>query len=151
MYILKEAIKLDEIKKLLNEFDRIFTPNLSKVIINLDLYALKLKEKAKIYKVEANRENIGFLAFYLNLELKETYLTLIAVKNNYQKLKIGKKLLEKCEVESRNNKMVKIRLEVYKNNKQAISFYKKNNFKKENIENEETYYLVKLLEEDKNE
>lgn len=101
-----------------------------------------------MYVIEVKEENIGFLAFYLNRELKETYVTLIAVKNGYQQLRVGSKLLKKCEVESKNNNIIKIKLEVYKNNKKAISFYKNNNFKKENIESEKTYHLVKLLEEE---
>lgn len=148
MYRLKEIVELEEIKKILNEFDKIFIPNLSEVISDLDLYALKLKKKAKMYVIEVKEENIGFLAFYLNRELKETYVTLIAVKNGYQQLRVGSKLLKKCEVESKNNNIIKIKLEVYKNNKKAISFYKNNNFKKENIESEKTYHLVKLLEEE---
>lgn len=47
MYRLKEIVELEEIKKILNEFDKIFIPNLSEVISDLDLYALKLKKKQK--------------------------------------------------------------------------------------------------------
>ncbi|MBU3841450.1 MAG: GNAT family N-acetyltransferase [Candidatus Fusobacterium pullicola] len=144
----KRINKTKEIERLLYKYNDNFSPRISTIVKNMQEYAKKLAEKSYFYSIINFQEEIGILGFYLNLDLNQCYINLICLKREHQNKGLGYYILKFCEKEVRKYKISRIRLEVYKNNKKAISFYKNNNFKKENIESEKTYHLVKLLEEE---
>ena len=72
-----------------------------------------------------------------NIEDKIGYLSTIVVHKNYQGKKIAQNLIEEFKKECIKNKMVAIKLYVYKDNVKAINLYSKLGFKK--IEEQSNY------------
>lgn len=72
---------------------------------------------------------VGYCAMYANdYKSREAYITLIAVKKEWQKQYIGKLLLDSSLSLARDKGMKKIRLEVNNDNDNAIRFYQNNSF-----------------------
>ena len=72
---------------------------------------------------------IGYCAFYANdPESRDAYITLIAVRPEYQGQHIGKRLIEEVSSIALDRKMRTCTLEVMKNNLPAREFYRKNGF-----------------------
>lgn len=132
----------EEVFSILLKFDNCFLPSLTNTITDLSTYTEKLFLNANIICVTNNKEIIGFVAFYSNDEIdKIGYITLIAVLPNYTGKGFGKMLLNKCIEKCKQNNMKKLKLEVNKNNYNAIKFYKKNGFKAIQ-ENQNSYYMI---------
>lgn len=129
----------DELDKMISEcFPKIFVWN------NYEDFLEKIYSKG-ITLLAYNKECIGFCTFYANdIVKREMYITLIAVKSEYQGLHIGKGLLEASCDEGKRRGMESCILEVKKDNVSAIRFYKKNGFH-DFKENENSYYLKKQL------
>lgn len=143
-----QFIKINEkcaIYNLLTEFQDVF-PHLMDKISNLEDYAEKLSELAYVYSAEKNGESVGILIFYANdSESKEAYISLIGVKKENERKGIGKALLDYCFKLSRKHGMCKIRLEVDKDNSNAIKFYKKNGFSFCNATGHNSFYMQKEI------
>lgn len=93
----------------------------------------------------AYRENIlGYIAFYANRP-EEAYISLIAIKPEYQGDGIGSYLLKVSEIIIKERGISKIKLEVRKNNKSAIGFYKHLGFNIISDASDESYYMEKKL------
>lgn len=133
------------IKETLYEFDDVFIPNISEKIKNFHDYAEKLLKNAVFYEMKEENKKIGFVVFYLNKETKIGYLTLLAVKNEYQSLGFGKKLLEVYENISKKEKMTVLKLEVFNKNLKVINFYKKFGFNLQDKASDESSYMIKKL------
>lgn len=89
---------------------------------------------------------MGYIAVYMNnYESRTAYITLLGVKKEYQNLKIGTKLMIFIEDEAKGKGFEKIKLEVRKENKKAISFYKKNNYKIISEAYADSFYMEKVL------
>ena len=97
----------------------------------------KIHQKGKfIFAYDGN--SLGYCAFYANdAEKRTAYISLIAVLPKYQKMHIGTKLLKESLEIMRTYGMEHCMLEVRKNNKNAIQFYKKNQF----VVAEESYLM----------
>lgn len=133
------------IYKLLTEFSEVF-PHLTEKISNLEDYAEKLSVFAYVYAANDNSENVGILVFYANdIESKEAYISLIGVKKGKECKGIGKALLDYCSKLSREHGMCKIRLEVDKDNSNAIKFYEKNGFSFLNATARNSFYMEKNI------
>ncbi len=89
-------------------------------------YVKEILPKAEVYVYILEENIVGFIG------IDENYVEGIFVDRNNQSKGIGTSLLNKVK-ENRNN----LKLNVYKKNKSAISFYKKNGFiiTSENIDN----------------
>lgn len=133
------------LKNILNDFNDNFTPRLSEKIKNFDDYAKKLLNDAIFYQIKKEDKNIGLLAFYINKKTKISYLTLIAIKNEYQGYGFGKKLLEMYENISKKEKMDILKLEVFDKNIKAVNFYRKFGFKYFKRASKETSYMIKEI------
>lgn len=82
-----------------------------------------------IFAFAYQNEPIAYCAFYANdVDSKSAYISLIAVRPEYQHLHIGKQLLECCLDIAIDRGMKSCMLEVKKNNDSAIRFYKANGF-----------------------
>ena len=90
-------------------------------------------------------ELIGFSCFYCNdYQSRTAYISLIAVKQEYEHKGYGTRLLEEVKKTARDRGMTRLRLEVRKNNDQAISFYRKKGFIFEQ-EMEDSFYVITEL------
>lgn len=100
------------------------------------------------YFAEARYEGIlmGVIAFYCNDDvMKEAFLSMIVVKQEYQKIGVGKKLLLYMESVCQKYGMEKIKLNVAGTNLKAQSFYVRNGY---NIEKDsDDVRMIKLLNE----
>ncbi len=84
----------------------------------------KIWNRGIVVAAKENDETIGYIAFYSNdTTTAEAYITLLAIKPEFQKMGYGKGLFKKCVDMSSGYGMKKIRLEVNKNNLSAINFY----------------------------
>lgn len=92
-------------------------------------------------------ECLGYAAMYCNnLKTREAYLTLIAVRPEYQRKHIGEKILHGCEKIAWQNGMESIRLEVHKSNKAALNFYERAGFRSIDQDSQDSLFLVKRLQ-----
>ena len=123
----------------INSCDNAFREPVAKRTIYPDLLD-KIYSKGIFFYVY-QQESIGYCAFYANdLEGKNAYISLIAVKPQYQKLHIGTDILSKCFEIMRAHNMENCLLEVKKDNLRAFHFYKSNGFQMVN-EREQSYLM----------
>nr|WP_291652739.1 GNAT family N-acetyltransferase [Clostridium sp.] len=142
---IKLVDKYEDLKNIVEKFDKLFIPNLSDRDFKIEDLINKLNEKANTYVVEDN-EAMGFISFYANDDVKKVaYLTLIAVLTEYQNNKIGKYLLDLFIKISKGKNMGKACLEVHNDNIKAKAFYEKNGFKFYKKASEESIYMIREL------
>lgn len=92
----------------------------------------KIDSNADFIIARQGRECLGFAAMYANdFENRSAYITLFAVRQNYQKRHIGTLLMKKCIDVAEKKGMKEIRLEVLKRDAGPISFYQKMGFQYE--------------------
>lgn len=129
-----------EVDSVISSCDDAFREPVAKRIIYPDLLD-KIYSKGICFYVY-QQENIGYCAFYANdLEGKNAYISLIAVKPQYQKLHIGTDILRKSFEIMRAYNMENCLLEVKKDNLKAFRFYKSNGFQM--VDEREQSYLMK--------
>ena len=142
-YEIVEINTYDDILSTIERFDSIFSPSLSRRVSDLHKYALKLEGNAIVY-VANYTETIGFIAFYVN-NSEYVFVTLIAILEQHQKSGIGRALIEKCFEVSRNLHIGKVRLEVLKDNAQAIKFYENLGFNIVDDLDMKSYYMERNI------
>ena len=143
--MIKELLCISDVEEILEEF----TPYLVTLrlgIVDKKVFAKKIREFGRVIVLSSNGENIGFAAFYCNdTKKRQAYLTYIAVKDIFSGLGYGKIIIEEVLRISKHNGMSMIKLEVRKDNINAIMFYKKMGFTQIEFKNKETIYLKKDL------
>ena len=93
-----------------------------------------------------NKEIIGYVAYYANDEIKKiAFITLLAVRPEYQRNSIGYSLIDQVENHCHDLGMNYIELEVNKSNKKALSFYLKNGYKYTEVKITDKYRLRKKI------
>ena len=126
----------------------VYTPPLHKRIGNYDQFIEKLYKYAENYAIMNQGTILGMISFYANdQEEKVSYITEIIVDTKYQKLGIGKKLIQICIDDAKEKEMRKIRLEVKKGNSNAIGFYQRMGFQYEGMASDISIYMVCSLED----
>lgn len=111
---------------------------------SMELFAEKI-HRSGITIALYSKELIGFSCFYCNDDQGKTaYLSLIAVKQEYEHQGNGTMLIEEVKQIARDNGMDRLRLEVRKKNYRAISFYRKKGFIPER-ELENSFYMITEL------
>ena len=79
--------------------------------------------------VAYNTEILGYAAVYTNnISDRTAYISLIAVRPEFQGKRIGYDLLNACIESAAKHNMKQIKLEVLRSNTNAIQFYKRNDF-----------------------
>lgn len=142
---IKEVSDTGLILKAIKECDSAFD---NSIISRADFDKLYLKVcKYSIFLVAYIDEKIvGYLAFYANdSNTRVAFITLLAVKCEYQNLHIGKELLITCESFSKIKGMEQIKLEVQNKNLNAIRFYKNNGYKYDGICSNASQYMKKVF------
>ena len=131
------------------KYDDSATRKISKRVGNLTQYAEKLIQYAENYVVQDKKKEVGFLSFYANERTRTyAYLTLIAVDIRVRGQGIGKLMMQYMEEECKKIEFENIRLEVDKENKNAVGFYKSLGFKVKSNASEISYYMEKRLRKD---
>ncbi len=127
MRILEVKYQLEETLKLLDEFDMEFDPHLSSYV-DIKEYAEKLSRYANFLIAEEQGRVMGHLAFYKNQNAMELYVTSLCVFNVYRGKGVGKQLLNYlCNI-GFSEGYTNISLEMRKDNKNTLGFYKKMQF-----------------------
>lgn len=81
-----------------------------------------------IFAYQGNVSSEYCVLYANNSETRNAYISLIAVRPEYQNLHIGKQLIETCLQIAESYGMQTCSLEVRKNNASAIRFYQRNGF-----------------------
>lgn len=147
-FIVDNVKDYNEILDCLLKYNDYFNPNLTSTCKDIKQWAKKLSLNANnyIYKDKKNHNIVGMISFYNNdTKTKIGYLTLILVDQNYARKGIGSFLLNEFKKYCQINGMKILKLEVFKENINAIKFYLKNNYKFVE-ENEKSYYMEKNIE-----
>jgi carbamoylphosphate synthase large subunit/ribosomal protein S18 acetylase RimI-like enzyme len=135
----------EEIIRLLNEYDFMFTPSISSRIKDLEIYAYKLQNNAFVYSAKDDT-TIGFIAFYANDKHSKTaYITFLGVLPYVRKRGIGTTLLKLCFDVAQEKGMSFVKLEVRTYNEHAINFYKRNGFEFCGKASADSMYMMKKL------
>lgn len=108
-------------------------------------YVTHIFDNATIKTIMDNDRLIAFIAYYDNdLTKKDAFLSMIAVDFDYRSKGYGKLLLNEAISKLKKLGFVYFNLEVLKQNKVAIAFYKKYNFSIVK-ELETKYYMQKVI------
>lgn len=123
--------------------DKAFAEPITERTIYIDL--LQKIYRNGIFVFAYQKEPIAYCAFYANdADSKSAYISLIAVRPEYQHAHVGKRLLEYCMDLAIDRGMKSCTLEVRKNNDSAIRFYRANGFVFQN-ERESSFLMKKEL------
>lgn len=115
------------ISSIIKVCDKAFAEPVAERTIYIDL--LQKIYRNGIFVFAYQKEPIAYCAFYANdADSKSAYISLIAVRPEYQHAHVGKQLLEYCMGMAIDRGMKYCTLEVKKNNDSAIRFYKANGF-----------------------
>lgn len=138
--------KIEQINRILYQFDPVFMPSLTQRVDDLDTYAEKLFKYAIVLAAAEENDYIGVAVLYANdLENQLAYLSLISVIQSAQNRGVGKLLLDACIYKAKNNGMTALKLEVMNSNITAINFYKKNGFIYYGKASDNSIYMIKNL------
>ena len=97
-----------------------------------ELFFDEFNQKNRHYFVALfNKKIVGYIGLY-SYDNDENIVS-IAVKEQFQDMSIGTKLIERAKDFARKNKKISLSLEVDEKNKKAIEFYKANGFVVTNI------------------
>lgn len=129
LYNIELSSEYNRILKFLKKTDEDYLPNTSTLVNSLEDYSMKLSKYANVYFISNKIEDIAMCAMYLNR--KKAFITSLGVIEEYQSKGIASYLLRYIFNVVSEYKINIIELEVYKENKKAISLYEKNGF--ENI------------------
>lgn len=115
--------KIKAIKLCDSAFEKpVFSRNNSETLIS------KIDKHAH-FIVVCHREIVGYCAIYANDNINQTaYITLLAVRPQFQNMHIGKQLLRAASKLASDQGMKYVKLEVSSNNINAIRFYQRNGF-----------------------
>ncbi|WP_290206128.1 GNAT family N-acetyltransferase [Winogradskyella bathintestinalis] len=122
-----ELNRSDEVsvKDHLNKCDVYFKPKLSSYV-DIDMYSKKLIKSANRLEVWDGSYLIALLAYYKKED--KIYISNLSVDYNYFGNSIGFNLLTYLIGKYKKMNILNISLEVFKENKKALKFYKLNDF-----------------------
>lgn len=103
----------------------------------IDKLSKKFSENAKFIVCKEKAKVLGFVAYYCNnYETRCAFVSMIIVIAEVAGKGIGSRLMDQVFIDAKDSGMVRVELEVAKENYRAIAFYKKLNFlEKETREN----------------
>ncbi|SCY04391.1 Acetyltransferase (GNAT) domain-containing protein [Lachnospiraceae bacterium XBB2008] len=89
---------------------------------------------------------LGYIAFYANDHVTNmAYITSICVRESFQGIGVGSKLLETALNEAKRQGMSTMKLEVLKSNEKAIRFYISKGFRQSSDDLNGSLYMEKCL------
>lgn len=124
---MEKIIKLNTFNEILEVLE-VFSDSLNSLSAGRTVrenFAKKFLDNGIVLALKNSDEIVGFIAFYSNDSVKKiSYISMIAVSPEHKRKGYGTKLIEAAVKSSKEKNMKYIRLEVNKNNINAISFYK---------------------------
>lgn len=117
---------IDILYKYLVEMDKEYVPPISHLVDDMFEYALKIYKNAYIIVAKDKKEVIGIYAIYINE--KYSFMTTGSVKYHYRGKGIFKQLIQQGINLSKEKMVLYTELEVYAENKRAISIYTQNGY-----------------------
>jgi len=118
----------NRIKCFLDKADSYFFPALSSRV-DISIYSKKLSQNAFNVFIHNGEEDIAHAAVYVNDKVEfKAFLSTICVLPNFQGMGYASKLLNLCIEHAKQKGMQFFELEVNNSNKDAILFYKRNEF-----------------------
>ena len=118
---------LNQIKTHLEKCSEHFIPPLNKSV-DINNYSKKIEEKSIRFEAWQENELIGFIAVYID-NPEFNFITNVSVLQKFKREGIASKLINRCIDYSLKSNKKSIKLEVWKSNEKALSFYHKHNFK----------------------
>lgn len=100
--------------------DECFIPALSGRV-DIERYAQKLAQYADNLFVMMGDQDVASCSIYCNQEA--AFISSIAVKQDFLRAHIGAKMMDEVKRHAKECECVKIRLEVYKENRDVLAFY----------------------------
>lgn len=123
---------LEQLKNHLIICSNTFIPSLDSYV-NIDDYSKKILKQAILFSEFDNDQLIGLVAAYDNPIEKFGWITNVSVDPNHTKKGIATKLLNQCLQFFKEKNYLNIFLEVFVDNKKAITLYNKQGFIKHKI------------------
>lgn len=145
MIYLKNNSNLNDVLTHLHKVNNEFIPPLSEVV-DLEKYSKKIFEYADRIEIWEKNILIGLIAYYVNFENQNVFITNVSLEKDFHGKKIAEKLFEVFEKEIVKIGLSNIILEVNKDNNKAIKFYHKLNFNKIQVKNE-NLIMQKIVKE----
>lgn len=134
-YKIKTAVENDIFAHLQECTDN-FSPPLNKRV-NIKEYSQKIFDKSMTFEAWKNQILVGLIAAYLNESSgRSVYITNVSVMKDFMGLGIASTLLSECIEYARKKNRKEIKLEVGKENIQAISLYRKFGFMNDDVKND---------------
>lgn len=122
------------LQNLLSDLDRVLIPMLS-TRVNIVEYADKLAQKADLFYVKYEGQDIGNCAIYLN-DQENGFISSFAIKKEWQKKGIGYCIWKEILPVLKERNIKRVNLKVHDTNKIAIAFYKSIGFKEQMSEDD---------------
>ena len=119
----------------LKECNDNFAPSLDQRV-DLERYSKKIFEKAVTFEAWEGDLFVGFVALYVDRVNRTTFITNVSTLKSHMGLGIASELLKRCIDYAKQNDFSEINLEVFKDNRTAISLYEKFRFTGSEIKNE---------------
>ena len=104
--------------------------------ISISIKKLISKKNSYKYFIKYNNLTIGFIILSFNKNIyneKICYINDLFVDKKFRRLKIATKVIKDIIKESKKKKIKEIRIEILKNNKKAILFWKKFHFHEKSV------------------
>ena len=133
-------------KQILNHLEACndsFIPNLN-IYVDITKYTSKLHSKANLFERFEGNRLVGLIASYDNKLNKIAFISNVSVEAKYQGEGLSSSILQECINYYKSKNYDSIELEVNKDNKRAISFYEKNQFKILNNQGKNILMGIKL-------
>lgn len=130
----------EEVLCILTETDKQFPTPISEVT-KIGSYSKKLSVNAYWAFAENDGINCGIVAYYLNKDKRQIYITYVFVYPEYRKQHVASQILDYLS-RTYDGDYKSMALEVLKTNMAAFDFYRKRNF--EIIEDRPETYLMQL-------
>jgi len=124
--IFHQKISEKELFNLLDYLNDSFIPNLEEQV-DLKKYASKLFKQAYFIFLKDGEKIIGLIAYYING--KNSFLTSFGIHKSYHNKGLGTILYSEYINILKLKNIEKVELEVHADNKKALEFYKKQQFK----------------------
>jgi len=114
--------------------------------IDFSAYARKITDHARITGLRVDGALIAFLAFYCNdPERRLAYMSMLMVRSDYRGRGLARRLVQQSLRELTAAGFLVYRLEVGKNNREAIALYKAMGFTETGEEKESSLYMERRL------
>lgn len=136
-----------EVYRAVSEMESLLVPSLVQRGVDIKGYTQKLAKLGKTWLVIDSHEKIcGILAAYLNDEVNHVaYLSFLAVAPECRGMHYAEMLLQTAEKEAGTCGMEKFKLEVRKDNSNAIGFYCSQGYEVVEEATKDSYYMSKML------